>query len=396
MTLIVCNHYQTTPNSFGLWKEYLYWPSYDPDAFISPEDLYCPHTSTIVPDEEEKLKAAFEFGSVYHNNTTELLLDWQNSGSSTKSNEELNRLVHTVLLHPEFWLHALWNFNATCENKKADTAEEKSSFLQSFHHASVDIDVPSGSPHTASQTFSILGLYYQQIMTLITEMFEAPILSKFHLSPYKLFCKLPNSEDSERLYSKIYDSDAFLDEHDKVQHAPTSDPTCKHEKVVAVLMFWSDATHLATFGTAKMWLIYMLLGNLSKYVRCQPNSSARKHLAYIPPLPDLLQDQLKVSHHKWDTQQKDIITHCWRELMHAVWKFLLDDDFLHTYTYGLVVHSPDGIERWVYPCILTYSADYPKKYVFTYILQSICILTCFPGYYLPLFAIRAFVPVHVV
>jgi hypothetical protein len=145
-----------------------------------------------------------------------------------------------------------------------------------------------------------------------------------------------------------------------------------------------------------MWPIYMLLGNLSKYVRCQPNSGATKHLAYIPPLPDSLQDQLKVSHHKWDTQQKDIITHCRRELMHAVWKFLLDDDFLHAYTYGLVVRSPDRIERRVYPRILTYSADYPEKYVFTYILQSICVLTCFPGYYLPLFAIRAFVPVHVV
>ena len=333
---------------------------------------------------------------MYHNKTTELLLDWQNSGSSTKSNEELNRLVHTVLLHPEFRLHALWNFNATRENKKADTAEEKSSFLQSFRHALVDIDVPSGSPHMASQTFSIPGLYYRQIITLITEMFEAPISSKFHLSPYKLFRKLPNSEDSERLYSEIYDLDAFLDEHDKVQRAPTGDPTCKREKVVAALMFWSDATHLATFDMAKMWPIYMLLGNLSKYVRCQPNSGATKHLAYIPPLPDSLQDQLKVSHHKWDTQQKDIITHCRRELMHAVWKFLLDDDFLHAYTYGLVVRSLDRIERRVYPHILMYSADYPKKYVFTYILQSICVLTCFPGYYLPLFAIRAFVPVHVV
>jgi hypothetical protein len=97
-------------------------------------------------------------------------------------------------------------------------------------------------------------------------MFEALISSKFHLSPYKLFHKLPNSEDSEHLYSEIYDSDAFLDKHDKVQHAPTGDSRYKHEKVVAALMFWLDATHLATFDTVKMWLIYMLLGNLSKYV----------------------------------------------------------------------------------------------------------------------------------
>jgi hypothetical protein len=150
MTLIVHNCYQTTPNSFGLWKEYLYQPSYDPDAFISPKDLHRPHTSTIVPDEEEKLEATSKFGSVYHNKIMELLLDWQNSGSSTKSNEELNQLVHTILLYLKSWLHALWNFNATHENQKADAAEEKSSFLQSFCHALVDIDVPSGSSHMAS------------------------------------------------------------------------------------------------------------------------------------------------------------------------------------------------------------------------------------------------------
>jgi len=58
----------------------------------------------------------------------------------------------------------------------------------------------------------------------------------------------------------------FLDMHTEVQHAQTDDPNCKQEKVVAALMFWSDTTHLATFGTARMWPIYMLFGNLSKYI----------------------------------------------------------------------------------------------------------------------------------
>jgi len=44
VTLIVRNRFQTDPNTFGLWKEYLYQPSYDPDAFILPEDLYHPVT----------------------------------------------------------------------------------------------------------------------------------------------------------------------------------------------------------------------------------------------------------------------------------------------------------------------------------------------------------------
>jgi len=126
-------------------------------------------------------------------------------------------------------------------------------------------------------------------------------MKNFHLLPFKLFWKLPDCEDSDHIYSEIYNSDVLLDKHDKVQHAPTDDPTCKHKKVIAALMFWSDTTHLTSFGTAKMWLIYLLFSNLSKYIQCQPNSGATKHLAYIPTLPDLLQDQLKSFHHKWGT-----------------------------------------------------------------------------------------------
>jgi hypothetical protein len=47
--------------------------------------------------------------------------------------------------------------------------------------------------------------------------------------------------------------------------------------------------------------------------------------------------------------------------MHSVWKVLLDEDFLHATNYGMVVRCHDGIERRVYPRILTYSADYPEK-----------------------------------
>jgi hypothetical protein len=81
---------------------------------------------------------------------------------------------------------------------------------------SIDINVPSGSTHKPSCMLSIPGLYYQQITTLIKQAFEHPISLSFHLSPFKLFQKLPNSKDSEHLYSEIYNSDVFLNKHNKV------------------------------------------------------------------------------------------------------------------------------------------------------------------------------------
>lgn len=57
----------------------------------------------------------------------------------------------------------------------------------------------------------------------------------------------------------------------------------------------------------------------------------------------------------------DLLTHCKRELMHAVWRLLLDKDFLHAYEHGMLVKFADGITRRVFPRIFTYSADYPEK-----------------------------------
>ena len=57
--------------------------------------------------------------------------------------------------------------------------------------------------------------------------------------------------------------------------------------------------------------------------------------------------------------------------MHAVWSVILDDEFLHACTYGIVVKCIDGIERRVYPRIFTYSADYPAKFVGFFYCQSL-------------------------
>jgi hypothetical protein len=60
-----------------------------------------------------------------------------------------------------------------------------------------------------------------------------------------------------------------------------NDPDCKREKAVVAIMFWSDSTHLANFGTAKLWPVYMLFRNLSKYIRGQLNPGTCQHVAYI-------------------------------------------------------------------------------------------------------------------
>ena len=363
--LIVRDTVQTIANIFGLWREYPHRPSYDPDHSVPPDSLaaslYHDHVSKdsgeSQSDEGEPPKPALSNASV------DILLHWQNSGSSTKSHTEMDRLVD-FLHHPDFSVNDLpKNFCAARENRKRDQQEEKSPHLKGFQETSVKIEVPSGDKNTRSQFVDIPGLHFRKLTTIIQAAFTSPLASKFHYSPFKLFHKCPKSGEEQRVFSELYNSDAFLKEHDSVQRAalPPDDPDCKREKVVAALMFWSDTTHLANFGTAKLWPIYMFLGNLSKYIRSEPSSQACHHLAYIPSLSDSFQDLLSSIHARWNTQKKSILTHCRRELMHAVWRLLLDDDFLHAYKYGIVIKCHDGIERRVYPRIFTYSADYPEK-----------------------------------
>ena len=56
-----------------------------------------------------------------------------------------------------------------------------------------------------------------------------------------------------------------------------------------------------------------------------------------------------------------MLTHLRRELAHAIWQLLLDEDLLRAYTEGEAMELLDGIMRAMFPRFLFYSADYPEK-----------------------------------
>ena len=56
------------------------------------------------------------------------------------------------------------------------------------------------------------------------------------------------------------------------------------------------------------------------------------------------------------------LTFCHRELIHAQWKIILDDDFIEAWKHGIVVTCCDGVKRRFYIRIVTHTGDYPEKY----------------------------------
>lgn len=49
--------------------------------------------------------------------------------------------------------------------------------------------------------------------------------------------------------------------------------------------------------------------------------------------------------------------------MQQIWLQLLDTDFMEAYEHGIVLECGDGVLRRLFPRLLTYSADYPEKYI---------------------------------
>ena len=151
-----------------------------------------------------------------------------------------------VLLDPDFKLEDLQGFNVARENQRSDAAEKNSPFFDSFQMADINIEVSSGTRGVPPGTFAVLRLLYWKLTTVIQAAFsKSPLASHFHFSPFKVFHRSPSGKE-EQVFTELYDSDLFIEEHDNLQRAPLPPDhlDCKLEKVLAALMFWSDSTHL--------------------------------------------------------------------------------------------------------------------------------------------------------
>jgi hypothetical protein len=83
-------------------------------------------------------------------------------------------------------------------------------------------------------------------------------------------------------------------------------------------------------------------------------------MVLVPQLPDDFKDF--ATEHAGRSGLKDaFLTHCRREFFHKQMKIVLDKEFIEAWKHGIVIMCHDGIQHRFYPCLFTYSADYPEK-----------------------------------
>ncbi|KAF8554102.1 hypothetical protein OG21DRAFT_1477113 [Imleria badia] len=128
------------------------------------------------------------------------------------------------------------------------------------------------------------------------------------------------------MHGEIYTSEAFLKAHQDLQNSPP-EPNC---------------TLLCRVPSAKL---------------CA-------HAAYFQTLPDNFNDFVleQAGHY---SPSAAFYVHCRREFFHAQWLKLLDNEFIKAYQHGIMLMCADSVARHLYPCLLTYSADYPEKVLIT-------------------------------
>jgi len=289
----------TDANSFGVYRVYTgRLPTYNPDDNFSVNQVADgPSFAQLQPEAEEVLPGPFEANPKandtmehpFANDSVFNLMSWFYNGSNTKSLNDLDNLVHDVLLAPNFDPEDLSGFDATKASKQLDNfvridkSTSDTPLKDGWLRASISIRLPHDKVHQSEDDAPQykLDLLYRKPLEVIKAAYQEQRATQYHNAPFEEYWKPSPTSPPERIFSELYNSDAFLEEHAKLS-AAQSDSVL--ETVIAALMLWSDATQLTNFGNASssLWPIYLFFGNQSKYARGKPSEFAAHHLAYIP------------------------------------------------------------------------------------------------------------------
>ena len=89
------------------------------------------------------------------------------------------------------------------------------------------------------------------------------------------------------MYADTYMSDSMIQAQLEVDSLPRPEGDIK-EHMVLGLMLASDSAQLTSFGSASVWLIYMMFANQPKQERVWPSCHVVHHLAYVPLVSSLV------------------------------------------------------------------------------------------------------------
>ncbi|KAH7903230.1 hypothetical protein BJ138DRAFT_181955 [Hygrophoropsis aurantiaca] len=245
--------FRTPPNIFGLLREFSASspPSHDPESSVTLEAL------SLIPDPKSFAIEAdnIDPDHVFHpypNRSSFELGNWYWNGGVQKSRQSFKDLVE-IIGGAHFDLADIRNTPWDSINSRLGTTDEEDEWEDvdaGWRKTQVSIEVPFSrtTSQPGVQSYLAAQLYHRSLVEVIKEkLANATDNGQFHYEPYQLRWKAPHLPDEVNIHGELYTSPAFMDSHRALQDSPR-EPDCNLERVVVALMFWSDATHLTSFG----------------------------------------------------------------------------------------------------------------------------------------------------
>lgn len=289
--------FQTEPNEAGLFRIYPTRPTTLPEnntlegvtdaPTLAGASHRAPNSSRLIPGLSSPEISNDELFEAFSNPTSGLLMAWQYSGTNQKSVAELQHLCNFIG-DPLFNSDDALTFSHTRESKNVDAyLQNKANPFRKEHgwrSSTVKIHLPKEGTKWPSETdapeLEIPGVYHRSITDIIKSVFQDNVAAMFNMTPYREYWKCSEDRTVE-VIGEAYSTPEMLEAYKEINSLPR-EAGDDLERVVASLMVWSDATHLASFGDASLWPFYLFFGNQSKYTRGKPSASACHHIAYIP------------------------------------------------------------------------------------------------------------------
>ncbi|KAJ8075541.1 hypothetical protein PM082_021171 [Marasmius tenuissimus] len=265
----------------------------------------------ISSDQQEGTISAVDEFPAWHphpNPTVGQLMKWHHVDGHSKSKGALDRLVHNVILQPDFDIRHLRGFSAQRETDRIynhNVSSSKPTSQLPFEHydgwikGEVEVKMPRARNRVDEEdapTICVDNVWYRKLYDVIKTEMNEPYTADFHLKPYKLFWQHPKepSKPIQRVYGESYTSDMMLGLETEIMKKLHPRPEGSPEVGIIGIILYSDSTQLANFGEASLWPAYLTFGNWSKYSRLKPSSLAMNHIIYFPSLLKTVQE-----HYHW-------------------------------------------------------------------------------------------------
>lgn len=298
---------RTLPNAFGLTRVYRGRPTCIPDLDGDLNDFTSANLQKLPPPTNKSIS---DIISPYPNENSFNFGRWfWNASRQSKSTRQ--DLLDSVILRPGFdpedlrgvnfdkidkqlgedqgspwegngWRKDTITINVPTSQKATKASKQKERNAERAARVHDEIDPEADT--TRTRKFRIDGFHHRSLVHILRTAIESntPHAKQYHWHPYEQFHHSPDPNiPPVRVFDEVYTGDAFLKADRDLQNSP-AEPDCDLPRVIAGIMVWSDATHVAQFGQARLWPIYIYLANLSKYSRCKPTSTASHQAAYLP------------------------------------------------------------------------------------------------------------------